>query len=86
VRIELAKLPPAPLITARALAPLSDLLHLAYPLAHPKKNIFLFPKGINVEDELTGAQAAWNMRVERFDSRLAGGGVILRLTEVSPRE
>ena len=83
-RIEALKLLPAPLITARALAPLGDLLSLAAPLAAPD-GFFLFPKGTDAEQELTGAGAAWNMRVERFPSALAGGGVILRISEVSPR-
>ncbi len=83
-RIEALKVPPAPLITARALAPLGDLLSLAAPLTTPG-GFFLFPKGADAEQELTGAGAAWNMRVERFPSALAGGGVILRISEVSPR-
>jgi 16S rRNA (guanine527-N7)-methyltransferase len=79
-RIKLAKLQPAPLITARALAPLPRLLHLTAPLLAPN-GVCLFPKGIEVDAELTAATTQWQMNVERFPSRTAPGAVILRITE-----
>jgi 16S rRNA (guanine527-N7)-methyltransferase len=82
VRIEAAEVAPAPLITARALAPLADLLRLTCPLLTPR-GVALFPKGAKVEQELTDAAAAWNMRVERFPSQTDPAGVILRLSEVT---
>lgn len=82
VRIEAARVPPAPLLTARALAPLPRLLSWAAPLLAPD-GVCLFPKGAAVESELTAAAAEWNMRVERFPSRTAPGAVILRLSELS---
>ena len=81
-RIEAAQVPPAPLITARALARLSDLLPLAYPFME-KNSVALFPKGADADQELTGAGAAWNMKVERFQSQTDPTGVILRLSEVT---
>lgn len=80
-RIEAAFLVPAPVVTARALAPLCTLVDLAAPLIAPA-GIALFPKGESVDAELTGAQCKWNMRVERFPSRTHPRGVILRLSEV----
>jgi 16S rRNA (guanine527-N7)-methyltransferase len=69
VRIEDAKPTPAPLITARALAPLDKLLGLALPhLA--QDGICLFPKGKNWQIELTAAKPLWHMEAEP----LAGGG------------
>jgi len=65
-RIEQVQLDPAPLVTARALAPLPVLLGLAAPLLAPG-GICLFPKGVRVADELASARAAW-----RFDAELAG--------------
>jgi 16S rRNA (guanine(527)-N(7))-methyltransferase RsmG len=82
-RIERASPPPAIAVTARALAPLPLLLPLAAPLLAPG-GVLLFPKGRNVEQELTTAAPHWNMRVERFPSRTDPSATILRLTEVSP--
>jgi 16S rRNA (guanine527-N7)-methyltransferase len=68
VRIESAKLPPAALITARALAPLAQLLTLASPhLA--AGGICLFPKGKNWQIELTAAEALWHMQAEMLPAR-----------------
>ena len=63
-RIETATVPPAPLLTARALAPLHKLLGLAAPHLAPN-GVCLFPKGQNVEAELTAARALWQMEVAR---------------------
>lgn len=81
-RIELAKCPPAPLITARALAPLSSLLGFAVPLL-ADGGVCLFPKGENAETEVDAALAAWTMRVERHISSTDRSGVILRISEVA---
>jgi 16S rRNA (guanine527-N7)-methyltransferase len=63
-RIEAAKCEPAPLITARALAPLDKLLALAFPHLAPD-GICLFPKGRSYEEELKGAETLWRYQVER---------------------
>jgi len=81
-RIETARIPPAPLVTARALAPLPRLLALAAPLLAPG-GAALFLKGREVESELTAAGPEWHMRVERFPSRTNPTGVILRITELA---
>jgi 16S rRNA (guanine527-N7)-methyltransferase len=81
VRIEAADLPPAPLIIARGLAPLPKLLALAKPfLAHGGQ--CLFPKGANVQTELTHAAAQWHMQVERIPSRTAPDACILRISDL----
>ncbi len=82
VRIEAATIPPAPLITARALAPLPKLLSLAAPLLAPNGTC-LFLKGANAEAELTDAAAQWHMRADRIPSRTAPGARILRITDLS---
>jgi 16S rRNA (guanine527-N7)-methyltransferase len=69
MRIEAVKTTPAPLVTARALAPLDRLLGLAAPYLAPG-GICLFPKGKNWQVELTAAKALWHMDVEP----LAAGG------------
>lgn len=80
-RIEQARLPPAPLITARALAPLPRLLELAVPHLLPG-GVCVFPKGRGVEEELTAAARRWHMRVERWPSPLDPSSTILRLSEI----
>lgn len=80
-RIETVRLPPARLVTARALAPLPRLLALAAPFLAPD-GVALFPKGKNVEAELTDAARQWQMRVERLPSRTDPQGSILRISEI----
>jgi 16S rRNA (guanine527-N7)-methyltransferase len=62
---------PVEAVTARALAPLSDLLTMAYPLLK-KGAVGLFPKGQKVDVELTEAAKWWNIEatlaVSRTDS------------------
>ena len=48
-------------VTARALAPLARLLELAYPLLTTGA-VGLFPKGQDVEAELTEATKCWNIQ------------------------
>ena len=80
-RIEAAKTQPAPLVTARALAPLDKLLGLAAP--HLEINgVCLFPKGRGAEVELTAARAVWHMEVERFASRQDAEACILKVSQI----
>ncbi|HUW79273.1 MAG TPA: 16S rRNA (guanine(527)-N(7))-methyltransferase RsmG [Acidocella sp.] len=80
-RIEGAKTEPAMLVTARALAPLDKLLGLARP--HLAINgICLFPKGRNVEVELTRARALWHMDVERFLNPQDADACILKVSQI----
>ena len=80
-RIEALALPPAPVVTARALAPLSQLLRYAAPLVAPE-GICLFPKGRNTKAELTLAAAEWQMEVESLPSRTDPDAVILRIRRI----
>ena len=80
-RIEAARLPPLAAITARALAPLSDLLPHAGRLLAPG-GIALFPKGRTAEDELTATLLHWRVRVMRFASRTAPDATIFHLSEI----
>ena len=82
MRIEAARISPAPLITARALAPLPILLSLAAPLLAPK-GVCVFLKGANADAELTAAAAGWHMRTERFPSRTSPDASILRISEIA---
>ena len=64
------------IVTARALAPLSDLLGLAAPLLKTGAQ-GLFPKGQDVEVELTEATKYWNMTADLVPSRTDPKGRIV---------
>jgi 16S rRNA (guanine527-N7)-methyltransferase len=78
-RIEDAAVPPAPLVTARALAPLPRLLPMAARLL-AADGICLLLKGAKADDELAAAATDWTMDVERLPSRTNREGVVLRLS------
>lgn len=80
-RIERAPLPPLAAVTARALAPLQDLLSLAVPHLLPG-GAAIFPKGRHVEAELTAARTAWTFDIERFASRTDPEATLLRLSNI----
>jgi 16S rRNA (guanine527-N7)-methyltransferase len=81
-RIEAADVPPAKLVTARAVAPLPKLLTLSAPLL-TSDGTCLFLKGANADVELTDAAARWHMDVERFPSQTAPNASILRISHLS---
>jgi 16S rRNA (guanine527-N7)-methyltransferase len=78
-RIEDAAVPPAPLLTARALAPLPRLLPMAARLL-TADGVCLLLKGAKVEEELAAVAKDWTMDMERLPSRTSPEGVVLRLT------
>jgi 16S rRNA (guanine527-N7)-methyltransferase len=82
VRVEEARLAPAPLVTARALAPLVRLLPLAAPLLAPDGRC-LFLKGPDIGIELTHAAAEWHMHAERFPSITDPRACILRVSNLN---
>lgn len=81
-RIEASRVVPATLVTARALAPLRRLLHLAAPFI-TLGGVCVFPKGERAEEELTDALTEWQMTVERFASRTAPRSTIFRISEIA---
>ncbi len=80
-RIDDVDLPPSQIVTARALAPLPQLLEWASRLLAPD-GICLFLKGRRAASELTAAQTEWHMTVSKRQSRTDPDGVILRLSEL----
>ncbi len=83
-RIEDAAVPPAPLVTARALAPLPRLLPLAARLL-TEDGVCLLLKGAKAEEELAVAAKDWAMDVERVPSRTGPDGIVLRLSGLRAR-
>lgn len=92
-RIEAVDAFRADVVTARACAPLPQLLDYAWPFlsfdraddlrgggqSDSKRGYLLLLKGKNVDHELTEAGKRWSMRIERFSSRSSSDGQILRL-------
>jgi 16S rRNA (guanine527-N7)-methyltransferase len=81
-RIEVVDLAPAPLVTARALAPLNALLALAAPLL-ALGGTALFPKGARAAEELQQAREIWRMDVVQHTSP-GQPGAILSITGLHP--
>lgn len=80
-RIETARTMPAPLVTARALAPLDRLLGLALPHLAPG-GVCLFPKGRACEAELKAAELLWRFQVERCKNPFNAAACILELSDI----
>ncbi len=71
-------------VTARALAPLHQLLAFAEPLVK-KGAKALFLKGQDVDAELTLATKYWNISPRLHSSRTGGGGWIVELDQIDRR-
>ena len=83
-RIEDIRLEQRVLVTARALAPLTKLLELAFPfLAHD--GICLFPKGMRADEEIADASHEWIMSLQQIPSRTSSDGRILRIADLHRR-
>lgn len=77
-RLESVKVQPAPVVTARALAPLVKLLEWTHPLLQPEgKAIFL--KGQQAVQEIQDAEQVWQMDVQAYPSQTSSDGMILEV-------
>lgn len=81
-RIEKVPVIDAAAITARALASLEKLLHMAEPFLQEKTELF-FLKGGKGEEELTETAKEWRMTVDKIQSLSDSSGVIYHLRGVS---
>jgi len=68
-------------VTARALAPLPELLGLAFPFLEAGAQ-GLFLKGQDVGKELTQATRYWNIDAEQIPSLTDSAGVVLKIREI----
>jgi 16S rRNA (guanine527-N7)-methyltransferase len=71
-------------VTARAYAPLCDLLEKAYPLL-VKGTVGLFPKGQAVEAELTQAAKCWRVQATLTPSRTDPRAQIVTVRGLQPK-
>jgi 16S rRNA (guanine527-N7)-methyltransferase len=72
------------IITARACASLNELLTVAKPLAKPD-SLYLFPKGQNVDAELTESAKYWTFTHAKRQSISDGSGSVLILKDVKSK-
>jgi 16S rRNA (guanine527-N7)-methyltransferase len=75
---------PVDCVTARALAPLHQLIGFAEPLVNQGATA-LFLKGQDVESELTEATKYWNIQPRLHSSRTGGRGWIVELDHIKRR-
>jgi 16S rRNA (guanine527-N7)-methyltransferase len=87
-RIELPstrdKVGPVDVISARALAPLTDLLRLAHPFWQPE-TLGLFLKGRDVDKEIAAARDDWSFELELKPSLTDPAGRIVCVRNLSAR-
>jgi 16S rRNA (guanine527-N7)-methyltransferase len=75
---------PFDVVTARACAPLPQLLEYAHSFLGPN-SVCLFLKGQNVGSELTEATKCWNMKLSQVPSQTDPSGAIVVVRELGPR-
>ncbi len=71
-------------VTARAVAPLDKLLGYAIPLLK-RGGVGLFPKGQDVEGELTAASKSWTIEADLIPSKTDPHGRIIRVRRAVKR-
>lgn len=73
-------------VTARALAPLKDLLVMADKLSTPGHSLIcLFMKGEKTEEEFFKAQKRWNFASEMYQSITDKSGKILKINNLTKK-
>ena len=80
-RVQEVKLSPASILSARAVAPLRDLLFMAEMLIN-KETICFFPKGTSWKKEVTDARKQWNFSLKAINSQTQPNARILELGSI----
>ncbi len=83
-RIESLTVKAPDVITARALASLAKLCGYAFEIGG-ETALCIFPKGQDVEAELTEASKYWHMRIERRASLTSPGSTVLMIDTLRPK-
>jgi 16S rRNA (guanine527-N7)-methyltransferase len=81
LRIESAPPRPFDVVTARALAPLDQLLGYAHQFSAPN-TVYLFLKGQSVACELTKGRKSWHIKVRQHQSATDPSGTILEIRDL----
>ena len=81
-RIESLQALNSQIVSARALASLSDLLPLVLRHIHPE-GVAVFPKGSNAHQEVQEARSSWSFNLEEHDSFTSSEAKILVLRDIS---
>jgi 16S rRNA (guanine527-N7)-methyltransferase len=81
VRVEGEKAEAFDIVTARALAPLPDLLAYAQRF-FGDDTVGLFPKGQNLVSELTNTHKSWKMIADQHPSMSDPTGIVLEVREL----
>jgi 16S rRNA (guanine527-N7)-methyltransferase len=81
-RLDRANAPQVDVVTARALAPLSELVEISQRFLKPG-GVCLFLKGRHVEEELTELEKRWKIPVDRRPSLSDPLGSIIRLEAIA---
>ena len=84
-RAESVDLPVADVISARALAPLIDLLPLVEPF-WGSATLGLFPKGKRYKEELTDSNYVWYINYDAIPSRSDADSVLLKITGLARKD
>ena len=74
---------PVDAVTARALAPLKTLCDQAFPLIS-RGAVALFPKGQDIDAELTDAAKYWRLEVTKVPSKTSPSGTIVVIRSLTP--
>jgi 16S rRNA (guanine527-N7)-methyltransferase len=72
-------------VTARAVAPLKTLCDQTFPLIR-RGAVGLFPKGQDVDAELTEAAKYWTIEAEKLPSKTNPQGCIVKIRRLTPRQ
>lgn len=85
-RVESCNIEGMQVMTARALAPLVDLLGYMYRMGNAStETVGLFMKGVQAEAEIAKAQKKWDFTLESFASLTEPEARILRITNLKPK-
>jgi 16S rRNA (guanine527-N7)-methyltransferase len=79
-----SRVSPCDVVTARALAPLGDLLELASPFFR-SETVGLFLKGRTAADEVRDAGARWHFEATLHESLTDSEARVIEIHELSPR-
>lgn len=86
IRVEDCQIPALDVISARALAPLRDLLGYMDRLSTAGHTVYgLFAKGLQHQEEVEKARKQWTFELETFPSETDISGKILRIRDLKRR-